>query len=203
MADLQPDQQAALQQTALAYLQEQLGPRAPQWLRFVGAFDEQVLEGEGLTAFFAFELPPTEGAATHADSYDPQHHVAVGETSPNYYPAYGLAPDEAYSLHLGTQFLLTLGANVLPEAEEPDDAREKLRQIIANTAPDAPVSDIHPEALFRCADQVFVVYRLKIGPEEVYFMGADCPPGFYRRIDLPAAVALRLHLGQVVRQEKS
>lgn len=202
MSGLNSDQQAQLQQQARTYLQEQLGPRAPQWLRLAGMFDERPLDGEGVVGVFAFDLAPTPGAAEHAGDYDPRHYVVAGETELNYYPQAGLAADEIYSVHLGTRFMLTLGAAGMPPAEEPPGAREALKAVLRGMAPDAELADVTLAALFRCGEQVFAVYRLRVNDEEVFAFGADCPPGFYRHTDLSPPVVLRLHLGQVIRQEK-
>lgn len=202
MSAVNSEQQAQLQQQARTYLEEQLGARAPQWLRLAGTFDERPLDGEGVVGVFAFDLAPTPGAAEHAGDYDPRHYVVAGETEPNYYPQAELSADEIYSVHLGTRFMLTLGAAGMPLEEEPADAREKLEQVVRGTAPDAVLGDVTLAALFRCGEQVFAVYRLRVNDEEVFMLGADCPPGFYRHTHLSPPVVLRLHLGQVIRQEK-
>ena len=57
-------------------------------------------------------------------------------------------------------------------------------------------------ALFQCEERLFAVYRLTLnGAETAYFMGGDCPPGFYRLTEHPPQVALRLHLGKLIRAE--
>src|SRR5262245_29566994 len=92
-----------LEQTAVAYLREQLAGRAPDYLVLEGEFDETPLEGEGRTVLFSFDLAPGPGVAAGAcgDGYQPRHFVAVGETTPNFFPAYGLSADDAYSFHIG------------------------------------------------------------------------------------------------------
>ncbi|MFQ5807503.1 MAG: hypothetical protein ACE5I3_13735, partial [Phycisphaerae bacterium] len=80
-----------LEQSALAYLKEQLADRAPQRLRLEGRFDERPLDGEAVTALFSFELQPGPGitSGVRSGALELKHYVAVGETEPNFFPAYG------------------------------------------------------------------------------------------------------------------
>lgn len=185
------------QAEAAAFLAKQLGERAPRDLTHVATFDEQPLEGEGRVAAFAFELPPTNAGLNP----DPRHYVFVGQTEPNYYPAYELSPEDAYSLHIGTRFTLVLGLEVVADANEPARVRDELRASIAACNPGVEAEKAEVAGLFRCAERLFAVYRVTLEGQGVYWLGADCPPGFCKRVDLPAAVALRLHLGRVLRTE--
>src|SRR5262245_47986993 len=94
--------QSELHAAAGAYLAGQLPGREVTGLALAGAFNEQTLAGEGAAAVFSFELRPGPGCQ---DSRPARHYVVVGETVPNYFPAYGLSPDDAYSLHIGTRFM--------------------------------------------------------------------------------------------------
>ena len=115
---------------ARRYLAAELGERAPTELALAAVFDERPLEGEGRTAVLTFELPsgPLSRSAGAAAG-DPLHYVAVGETQPAYYPGYGLSPDDAYSLHVGTRFALVVGLRILPPELEPPTARPALRSL--------------------------------------------------------------------------
>lgn len=185
---------------ALAFLTQELGSRAPQSVGEPTPFDEQPLDGEGLSAVLSFDLPPANGVVCATD-YDPRHYVVVGETEPNYFPVYQFSPDEAYSVHLGTRFLLQMQARGLDLAAEPEGSREQMRAFIKGATPNATLESDELVSLFQVTNQHFAVYRLSLNGETVYFVGLDCPPGFYRLIDLPPQVVLRLHLGQLVRLE--
>jgi hypothetical protein len=192
-----------LERAARAYLEQQLGGRAPAALAGPALFDETPLEGEGATALFSFDLPP-ECAPTQAaegPAGDPRHYVAVGATTPNYFPAYGLDADDAYSFHVGTRFMLELGVAVADASDEPPGARDELHTFVDACNPGEPIESEALAALFRCGEQRFAVYRLRLRGVEVYCLGADCPPGFYQMADRPPQVPLRLHLGKLIRAE--
>ncbi len=191
-----------LEQQARAYLAAQLGTRPISDLRAVGTFDEAPLEGEGVTTLFAFQL--MDGSALSSGTKglaDPWHYVAVGETVPNFFPAYNLDPNDAYSLHIGTRYMLTVGVAVVEDAQEPSGAREALHAFLAETNPGVSIEHESLAALFRSENQVFAVYRVTLAGQDVYCVAADLPPGFYTCVQHPPAVALRLHLGKLIRAE--
>ncbi len=192
-----------LEKSALEYLRGRLAARAPQTLRFEREFDERPLDGEGATALFSFELPPEMdvGSEARPGAAELKHYVAVGETEPNFFPAYGLRPDDAYSFHLGTRFVLEMGLQVVDASYEPPTARSLLHAAVQNYAAGAKLEQEELAALFRCEEGLFAVYRLTLDGREVYCMGADCPPGFYHMTEHPPQVALRLHLGKLIRAE--
>lgn len=199
-----PPDVEALRAAALAYLRDQLGPRAPTMLAFAGVFDERPLDGEGRTALFSFELPgPTGQPGDRCDSSQHGHYVAIGDTTPNYFPAYRFTADEAYEFHLGTRFMLTMGVSKIDTADEPPGARERLRGLASAYSPDATLGPIEIAGLFRCEDDYFAVYRVEIDGEPYFSLGADCPPGFYRLTEFPPQTTLRLHLGTIIRHETS
>jgi len=189
------------------YLREQLGTQAPRELGFAAEFDERPLEEEGRVCVFTFDLGViTREAAASAQAtlrrVAAPHYVVAGATSPNYFPQYGLAADDAYSLHLGTRFMLELGVARADPAEEPPQARDELRTLVGAAASGARIEREELAALFRCGEKLFAVYRLSLeGEGDVYCLGADCPPGFYRLTEHPPQVALRLHLGKLIRTE--
>ncbi len=189
---------AALEAKAREVLSSTLGA-APS-LRFAALFDERPLAGEGITALYSFDLPvPARGSAA-APATAP-HYVAVGETEPGCFPAHGLTPDDAYSLHVGTRFLLGMNVQHVGAEQEPPGARPAAVELARRCAPGAEIGPAELACLVRCDEQLFAVYRLTIAAEPVYCLGADCPPGFYRLADRPPQVVLRLHLGKLIRQE--
>ncbi len=182
---------------ALAYLRAELGERAPQSVRFEREFDESPLDGEGRTALLSFELP----AVADAPACGPARcFVAIGQTQANYFPAYDLAVDDAYSFHVGTRFMLELAVRQVDPSLEPPGARESLAELVRRYAGSGPES-LELAALFRCEDDYFAVYRLDVAGEPLYAMGADCAPGFYPMTNHPPQAALRLHLGKLIRAE--
>jgi len=192
-------EQRQFEADARAYLTEQLGPRAPQALGFEDAFDEAPLDGEERTVLFSFFLEPERWCGNPLPP--PRHYVAVGRTTPNYFPAYGLGVDDAYSFHVGLRFMLELEIGLVDPSREPPGAREALREFVRLCAPAARLDGDELAALFRCQDQHFAVYRLTLSGGPVYCLGADCPPGFYRLTEYPPQVALTLHLGKLIRAE--
>jgi hypothetical protein len=179
---------------ALSYLRGQLGEAAPAALGAATLFTHCPLEGEGPVILFGFE-------ADRGGGREP-YYVAVGRTEPNYYPAYGLDADDAYSLHLGTRFMLVMGVAQRPErAGDAYDAAGDARAIAVRVAGDRPVEDVRVAATFDVDGQLHSVLRARLAGEEVYIMGRDAPPGFSRRTDLPPQVVYRLHLGVVLRRE--
>lgn len=192
-----------LEADAIAYLREHLAERTPDFLVLEGEFAESPLEGEGRTLLFSFDLPPGPGVAAGAcETYEPKHFVAVGETTPNFFPAYGLSADDAYSFHVGTRFMLEMELQRVGPELEPPDARQLLRTVLANVAPGAELRREELAALFRCEDGYFAVYRLQLNEDDVYALGADCPPGFYKLTNYPPQMVLRLHLGKLIRSER-
>lgn len=189
----------AVEKAAVDYLLQHLGERGPRYLRLEQEFVESPLEGEGPTALFSFDLEP--GDAAECAAVPRRHYVAAGATQPNFFPAYGMTPDDAYSLHVGTRFMLELGIQKIDDSFEPPGARAAMRKVVAQHAPGTPIADEQLAALFKCDDSYFAVYRVRIGDLERYFMGADCPHGFYDMTEHPPQAALRLHLGKLIRRE--
>lgn len=194
---------AEWQREAERYLQEQLGDRAPAALRFEGQFDESPLDGEGLTSLFSFALdaPAAASGCGNGSAAPGRHYVAVGQTEPNYFPGYELGPDDAYSFHVGTRFMLEMSLQRVDVSLEPPGARDELRRFVERYASGARVEREELAALFRCDEGYFAVYRLALDGHDVYCLGADCPPGFYRMTQQPPQAALRLHLGKQIRAE--
>lgn len=186
---------------ALAYLATQLGSRCPHSLKQIGEFDEGSLEDEGRVTLFEFELRPADGTATVCKPDDARHIVAVGKTTPNYSPAYGLAADDYYSLHVGTRFLVETGIERAAVADQPEAVREQMRRFVQGCNPAAVVGADELLLLFRLEDQHFAVYRITINDQPVLCVGGDLPHGFYPPEQYPPQVALRLHLGRAIREE--
>ena len=191
------------EQAALVYLREQLGDRAPSDLIIRATFSETPLQGEGPASLFSFTLPQISGASICAAAGDKSdHYVVAGETTPNYFPTYDLDPDDGYSLHIGTRFMLEIGIGRIAEGHEPAGARDAMRRAVQEALPNTAIENESLAGLFRGQEQTYAVYRLRLGGQDVYFMGGDCPSGFYRLTQWPPQVALRLHLGKLIRAER-
>jgi hypothetical protein len=182
------------EQIARAYLSQELGADAPRELTLAGSFDEAPLEEEGRTSIFAFTA---SRGGNPAESF----FVVSGETEPNYYPAWDLDPEEIYSLHIGTRFMLVMEVSQLGLEAVPDTLESDVLAALAEVAPEEPVQDFRPVAVFELEDTVHVVCRMRIREEEVYLLAGDLPLGVYRRTDLPPHVIYRMHLGNVIRME--
>ena len=189
-----------LEVTALEYLREQLGERAPKSLTLAGSFEEEPLPGEGAVKLFIFDIEPSNAVATCAAG-DRRHFVVVGATQPNYSPLFGMNSDDAYSLHIGTRFLLEVGVEKLAIEDEPAPFRAHMEHFVRGCNPAAEIGAAECVLLFRCDEQQFAVYRLEIARRPAYFIGGDLPPGFYELTEHPPQVALRLHLGKLIRAE--
>ncbi|HKQ48188.1 MAG TPA: hypothetical protein VJZ71_08980 [Phycisphaerae bacterium] len=178
---------------ALGYLRAQLREDAPGELGVARVFERSPLEGDG--AVVVFEFRARRGAAE-----SDQYYVVVGQTEPNYYPAYGLDADEAYSLHLGTRFMLVMGVAqcVAPEGI---DVMAAARVVVDRVAPSAPIEGLTVAACFDVEGQHHVVLRGRVAGQDVYIMAGEAPAGFSRRVELPPQVAYRLHVGAVLRVE--
>jgi hypothetical protein len=189
---------------ALFYLADQLGSAAPKTLVNPALFPRSPLAGEGPTVLFEF-------TADLSGRGEEPYHVIVGKTQPNYYPAYGLSAEEAFDLHLGTRFMLVMGVALMKEissehsaggsSETAYDAAVDARGIVDRVAPGATIDDLKIAASFDVDGRIHTVLRCRVAGEPAYVMGRDAPPGFSRRVDLPAQVVFRLHLGQVLRHE--
>ncbi len=199
----EPERQSR-ETTALAYLAEQLGHKAPSKLTLVSTFTEAPLDGEGAVSLFSFELTPELGAAAcGSPPPDGMHYVVAGETAANYFPTYGLDADDAYSLHIGTRFLLEMRIGRIDPDQESPAFRDAMRGALRDTVAGVEIQHESLAGLFRGDEQTYAVYRLTLKGEEVYFMGGDCPPGFYRLTQWPPQIALRLHLGKLIRAERA
>ena len=188
--------------TALEYLRATLGDRAPDYITLEREFHEAPLDGEGRALLFSFALEP--GPGVDRSAYTPAdllHYVVAGETEPNFFPAYGFDAEQGYSVHVGTRFMLVMRVEKVDVSNEPPGARPALEQFIASYAADATVEGVELAALFRCHDDYFAAYRIRLNGANYYCFGADCPPGAYELTHLPPQAALRLHLGQVIRAE--
>ena len=174
----------------------ELGDDAPTELTVLERFDENPLEAEGAVTVFSFDAS-IGGAASQS------YLVVAGETIPNYYPAYDLSPEEVYSLHLGTRFMLVLEVGLLPLEELPEVMRVEMGEDLGRVVPGEPVTELEIATAFAVEDQKHAVARCRIASELVYVLGGDLPLGIYRKIHLPPQVVYRLHLGNVIRLEGS
>jgi hypothetical protein len=190
MGDLSHEQQAR------EYLGRVLGPQCFADLAHMGSFHDNPLAGEGPVSVFAF-------TATREGSPPEPCVVVAGQTEPNYYPAWNLSADEIFNLHIGTRFLLVLQVGQRSLEDLPFDVTQTAESALAGVAPGQPVVNVQPAAAFSLEDQTHVVARCRIGPEEVYLVLGDIPLGIYRRIDLAPHVIYRMHLGQVIRMERT
>jgi hypothetical protein len=183
------------------YLTQHLGHAVPGELRRERMFDEQPLEGEGRTALFSCILSLPSAILARGVQPRPDFYVAVGATEPGLFPTYDLGVDDAYSLHVGTRFMVVMQAARLEPSDEPPDARARLHSFVRECAPEGRIGAEELAVLFGVDERLFAVYRLTINGDPVYCMGADCPPGFYRMTQHPPQIALHLHLGKLIRNE--
>jgi hypothetical protein len=154
---------------ALAYLREQLNAAAPTELSNPRLFERSPLEGEGPTIVFEF-------TADIAARGPQRYFVFVGQTEPNYYPAYGLDADESFSLHLGTRFMLVMGiAQCDPGRPGDYDAPADARAIVERIAHGAALDDVTIAATFDVECQRHVVLRCKLAGVPLYIFGRDAP----------------------------
>lgn len=182
---------------ALAYLGVQLGADAPSDLSPPQVFPISPLEGEGPVAIFPFRA--RRGASIEQDYF-----VAVGMTTPNYYPSYERSTDEAFSLHLGTRFMLVMGvAQRQPPTSVEFDIEKNARMIVDRVQPGAPIEDLALAAAFDVEGQLHAVLKCRVAGTPVYIMAGDAPMGFSTHVDLPPQAAYRIHLGQALRLEPS
>lgn len=187
---------------ALEYLQGQLKDVAPIKLGEPTLFPISPLAGEGATVVFPFAASrgPPQATRRGEPLGEEFFFVVVGITEPNYYPAYGLEPEEVFSLHLGTRFMLVMGVAQCPPPET-YDPRTDARAIVDRVAPDAPLDGVEVAACFDVEGSRHIVLRCRLRGEAVYIFGGDAPHGFSRRVDLPPQVAYRVHIGHVLRVE--
>lgn len=186
---------------AVAFVREHFGDSAPLTLGEHHLFPLSPLDGDGPTLVIRFD-------ADRSGSGSQPYYVVVGQTEPNYYDGDKLSFEEAFSLHLGTRFMLVLGvAQVKNEKEtqgpddKPYDVEKDARLIVDRVAPASPLTDVSLAALFDVGGERHAVIRARIADLEVYIMGRDAPFGFSLRTDLPAPLAYRLHIGGVLRTE--
>lgn len=185
------------QEQAREYLSRHLEP--PE-LTHLGTFEERPLEDEGAVALFGFAYTPNQGGSGCALGLS-NYCVAVGETEPNFFPAYDLPPDDLYSIHVGTRFMLTVKVGLTDPQRIPPDALDRLHRVVHDVAPGETVESTDVAAVFDCDGEIYAVYRVQLRGSPYYFMGGACPPGFYALTDLPPQAVLRLHLGKLIRAE--
>lgn len=180
---------------ALVYLAEAMRESAPNTLGNATIFPSSPLDGEGAVAVFEF-------GAQRSSLDAKRFFVAVGQTEANYYPAYDLTSDEAFSLHLGTRFMLVMGIGQASSAQLANvDAALAAKAVVDRVSPDLPVDDARVAAAFDVDGELHVIVSCRIGGRETYVMSGDAPPGIYERPSLPPQVVYRMHLGQVLRNE--
>jgi len=180
---------------AIGFLRKQLGQDAPLQLGDATLLRDSPLEGEGPVCAFQFMLKRV-GAEPH------RCFVVVGRTEPNYYPVFDLTPDEVFSLHFGTRFMLVMGVAACDVASRSGyDAMADARRIVDRVAPKQPIDDLSVAAAFDVQGQIHVVLQCLLDGRRVYIMAGDAPQGFSQRTHLPPHVAYRLHLGEVLRRE--
>ena len=183
------------EQMALDYLRVELQHEAPTRIERVARFDEVPLQDEGRVTLFRF-------TARLAGPEEQPYYVVAGQTVANYYPDWGLTPDQLYSVHVGTRFMLVVEVRQLAIEDLPTGIEAALGEELAGVLPGEPISSIVPVAAFRAEDQTHVVCTARIADEDVYVMGGDLPMGIYRQVHLPPHVIYRWHLGEIIRMER-
>ena len=181
-------------QQALDYLSIALSLHAPPDLTQEAVFEGQPLEREGDMSVFSFR-------AGVGGQEEQGYYVVAGQTDPNYYPEWGLTPEQIYDLHLGTRFMLVMKTSSFPLDKLPGDLPERIERFIGTVAPGARVRDVAPAAAFNIESDVHAICRATIAGESVYVIGLDAPPGIYRDVHLPPHVVFRRHIGQLIRRE--
>jgi hypothetical protein len=181
---------------ARAYLADILGDDAPESLEHDATYLGQPLENEGDMSVFSFN------ASVGGDD-EASYFVVAGQTEPNYYPSWGLSPEQMYDLHLGTRFMLVMEVSAVPAESLPDDLADQVRAFIGTVAPGYDPTEIRAMAAFNVAGEIFAVCSARIDEEEVYVFCLASPPGIYRDVHLPPQVVFRLHMGQLIRRESS
>lgn len=184
-----------LEKRAHDYLKTALGDGAPAVLTPLACFEEAPLEGEGAVGLFRFQAD-LAGVGERAS-----YVVVAGETEPNYYPDWGLSPEECYEMHLGTRFMLVAEVGQRPLEELPDGVGAWFTGFFAEAAPVARVIAVEPRAAFSVNGETHVVARVSLEGETVWCVGLEAPPGIYRTPDLPPHVVYRRHLGRLIRLE--
>lgn len=180
---------------ALAYLAEALRESAPNALGSATIFSRSPLEGEGAVVVFEFEA---ERSSLDAKRF----YAVVGRTEPNYYPAYDLTSDEAFSLHLGTRFMLVLGiGQAAAERVATFDASAAAKAVVERVSPELTIRDARVAAAFDVDGELHAIVFCDIEGREAFVISGDAPPGIYERVTLPPQVVYRMHLGQVLRNE--
>lgn len=182
------------EQLARTYLADQLGDATPRSLVRLARFDGYTLEGEGPVTIFSFS------AALGGNPPEP-FFVVAGQTQPNYYPAWNLTPEEIYTLHLGTRFMLVMEIQQASLEDLPDNLERDVADQFTRIAPGEPLSRFTPVTAFRLENQLHAVCRLHVADEHVYVIAGDLPLGINRHTDLPPHVVYRLHLGRIIREE--
>ncbi len=180
---------------ALAYLRQELGPRAPHTLGPAAYFDASALDDDGPVVIFPFVTP--------VGDEQPEHCVVVGRTVPNYYPRWTLTLDEAFRVHLGTRFMLVVGVAQAPDADRNSyDPAADLNSLVSQLYPGEKVENPAVAAMFKVGDELHAVCHSRNAGEDVYARTRACPPGFYRRTELPPHVVYRMHLGSLLLRER-
>lgn len=182
------------EQKAHKFLKQQLGNDAPESLTHIATYKGQPLENEGDMSIYKF-------TASIGNDEPADYHVVAGRTEPNYYPDWNLSPDDLYSLHLGTRFMLVMEIAIAHDVDVTADQFAAVESFIHTVAPSQPITNLSAAAVFRTQDDLLAVFRAKIADEKVYILGLDCPPGIYRETNLPPHVILRRHLGNLIRKE--
>lgn len=143
-----------------------------------------------------------EFSANPGDHGESRYFIAVGETVPNYYPAYDLDVQEAFDLHLGTRFMLVMEVGQADSSRlSAFDAVARAREIVDLVAPGEPIEALEVSSAFDVAGQLHTVLRCRLDGEEVFLFAGECAPGFSRRTDIPPNVVYRIHLGRILRGE--
>lgn len=182
------------EQAAFDYVRRELGNDAPPALCHEATYADEPLEGEGTMSVFSFD-------ASIGGEPAGAYRVVAGDTVPNYYPHWGLSAEQAYQVHIGTRFMLALRIAQLPESKIPPGAQERVVAFIGTVAPGEPVCNVKPAAAFDVDGETYAVFRATIADVDAYVLGAACPPGIYREVNLPPHVIFRRHLGAMILRE--
>jgi hypothetical protein len=189
-----------LYQRAVEYLRLEFAPEREFSLTLVKETEKHPLHGPGVNEVYTFNS--AQGVNTSMAYYL----VAARPGAVNYYPLWGLSPDDIWAVHVASEFYLSMGVEPLPATTQERRFRHEAEDLVRRQWGSPNSASPVLEQVFRLkpvqgyAGEYHAVGKLTHGKERWAFVVGDVAHALYP-LDIPSHAVWRLHLGRQILAE--
>lgn len=182
------------------YLRVELDLGSELSLTLVKQFDTHPLHGPGVGEVYTFS------SALGADTAMPYFAVVASAGPTNYYPCWGLTPEDIWAVHIATEFYLFMGVESLPASTEYERFAEEASALVRSQLQTDPIGPPLVETVYRLKavedypEEYHAVGKVTHSKGTSSFVVGDIEHELFPP-QLPGHVVWRLHFGRQILAE--